>query len=56
MTMRILDEAEKDLIDGYYFYDNQPIGLGDCFIDFLYSDINSLLIYADIGYLEISCG
>lgn len=48
MTIRILDEAEQDLIDGYFFYEKQQRGLGDYFIDSLYSDIDSLLLYAGI--------
>jgi hypothetical protein len=48
MTIRILDEAEQDLIDGYFFYEKQLKGLGGYFLDSLYSDIDSLLLYAGI--------
>jgi hypothetical protein len=28
MNVRILNAAENDLIDGYWFYENQEAGLG----------------------------
>lgn len=37
--------ASEDLISGYYFYEKQQEGLGDYFLDTLYSDIDSLTIY-----------
>ncbi|MCC5941799.1 MAG: hypothetical protein JJU37_09670 [Balneolaceae bacterium] len=42
MTIRILDLARDDLIDGYHFYEKQSVGLGSYFLDNLYSDIESL--------------
>lgn len=48
MTIRLLDDAKKDLKKGYHFYENQADGLGDYFLDSIYSDINSLLIYGGI--------
>ncbi|MDR9419725.1 type II toxin-antitoxin system RelE/ParE family toxin [Gracilimonas sp.] len=48
MTIRILESAKNDLKSGYEFYENQAPGLGDYFLDSLYSDIDSLLIYAGI--------
>ena len=42
MRVRILDEAERDLEDGYHFYERQSPGLGTYFLDSLYSDIDSL--------------
>lgn len=48
MNVRILDEAEQDLIDGFQFYDPQEAGLGDYFLDSLCSDIDSLHLYAGI--------
>ena len=55
MKIRILDEAEQDLIDGYRFYEAQDRGLGDYFFDSLSADIESLHLYAgihpkDVGY------
>jgi plasmid stabilization system protein ParE len=48
MKLRILDEAEQDLIDGFRFYEMQDVGLGDYFLDSLFSDIDSLHLYAGV--------
>jgi plasmid stabilization system protein ParE len=48
MRIKILDEAETDLIDGFRFYEAQSQGLGDYFLDSIFSDIESLHIYAGI--------
>jgi len=48
MRIKILAEAEKDLEDGYHFYESQSSGLGTYFLDSLYSDIDSLLYFAGI--------
>ncbi|MCX5717663.1 MAG: type II toxin-antitoxin system RelE/ParE family toxin [Nitrospirae bacterium] len=48
MKIRILESASQDLIDGFYFYDKQSVGLGNYFIDSLFSDIDSLQVYAGI--------
>lgn len=37
-----------DLHAGARFYDDQQLGLGDYFLDSLFSDIDSLLLYAGI--------
>jgi plasmid stabilization system protein ParE len=52
MILEILDAAEQDLIDGFKFYERQSKGLGDYFLDSLFSDIESLHLYAGIppGY------
>jgi hypothetical protein len=52
MTIEILDSAEEDLIDGFKFYENQSRGLGDYFLDSLFSDIESLRVYAGIHALH----
>ena len=52
MKVQILDEAQQDLIDGYYFYESQESGLGEYFLDSLYSDIDSLQIYAGIHIIK----
>ena len=46
MRIELLDSAEKDLLDGFKFYEYQAKGLGDYFLDSLFSDIESLIIYA----------
>jgi plasmid stabilization system protein ParE len=48
MKIEILDEARQDLIDGFRFYENQAEGLGEYFLDSLFSDIGSLQVYAGI--------
>ena len=48
MRVQILDEAQRDLVEGYRFYEGQGEGLGDYFLDSLFSDIDSLQLYAGI--------
>ena len=48
MRVQILDEAQRDLVEGYRFYEGQGEGLGDDFLDSLFSDIDSLQFYAGI--------
>ncbi len=45
MKIEILDEAENDIANGIYFYDSQQEGLGNYFLDSIFSDIESLHIY-----------
>jgi len=48
MNISILDAASQDIMDGFWFYKSQEAGLGDYFLDSLFSDIDSLTIYAGI--------
>lgn len=48
MQIQILASAEQDLLDGYHFYERQQASLGSYFLDSLYSDIDSLVLYAGI--------
>ena len=48
MKIRILDNAKFDLVDGFHFYEEQQELLGQYFLDCLYSDIDSLLVFAGI--------
>lgn len=48
MRVQILDEAQRDFVEGYRFYEGQGEGLGDYFLDSLFSDIDSLQFYAGI--------
>jgi len=48
MKIRILSAALHDLSDGRSFYEKQGEGLGDYFFDSLFSDIDSLTLYAGI--------
>lgn len=46
--IRLLDAASQDLIDGHRFYEQQEEGLGGYFLDSLFSDIDSLMVYAGV--------
>jgi len=48
MKLCILTAASHDLIQGKRFYEQQSEGLGNDFLDTLYSDIDSLILYAGI--------
>lgn len=48
MNIEILDEAQEDLIQGFRFYESQEPGLGAYFLDCLFSDIDSLLLYGGV--------
>ena len=48
MRIRILRSAFNDLSAGRRFYNRQGEGLGDYFLDSLFSDIDSLNLYAGI--------
>jgi len=48
VKIEILDEAQEDLVDGFRFYEARDAGLGSYFLDCLFSDIDSLLLYAGI--------
>ncbi len=41
-------------LDGYRFYEHQAAGLGDYFLDSLFSDIDSLRLYAGTHSLHFS--
>ena len=51
MRILILDEAERDLEEGRQFYEAQREGLGAYFLDTLFSDIDSLQLYAGLHRL-----
>ena len=48
MKILILPPARFDLIDGYWFYEEQESDLGGYFIRSIFADIESLQIYAGI--------
>lgn len=48
MKIELLDQAEQDLLDGAAFYENQQSGLGQYFLDSLFSDIDSLQLYSGL--------
>jgi len=48
VRIKILPSALRDLREGSDFYERQQVGLGDYFLDSLFSDIDSLMLYAGI--------
>ena len=48
MKIEVLEDAEEDLLAGFRFYDRLEPGLGQYFIDTLFSDIDSLHLYAGV--------
>ncbi len=42
MKVQILDTAEEDLVEGYWFYEAQETGLGAYFRNSIYADLYSL--------------
>lgn len=48
MTIVILPSAKADLVAGFAFFEEQQAGLGAYFLESLFSDIDSLKIYAGV--------
>ena len=48
MKIKILGAAQEDLKEGFLFYEKQEKGLGEYFLNTLFSDIDSLQIHAGI--------
>jgi plasmid stabilization system protein ParE len=48
LKLRLLSLAFDDLDAGRRFYDRQQQGLGDYFLDSLFSDIEALLLHAGV--------
>jgi hypothetical protein len=48
VRIEILDEAQEDLIEGFRFYEKREIGVGSYFLDCLFADIDSLVLFAGI--------
>jgi len=48
MKIKILSQALADLDAGHQFYERQAAGLGDYFLDSLFSDVDSLILYGGI--------
>jgi len=53
MNLRVLTPAIEDLTEGRNFYELQGDGLGDYFFDSLFSEVDSLLIFAGIHSLHL---
>jgi len=39
MKIEILETAQRDLVEGFRFYEQQGVGLGSYFLNNLYADI-----------------
>ena len=48
MRIKIIDAAERDIENGYRFYERQSLGLGSYFLDSIYADIDSLSYFGGI--------
>jgi hypothetical protein len=48
MQVRITHSAETDLLLGFAFYEGQQAGVGEYFLDSLYADIDSLVLFGGI--------
>ncbi|MFC1853299.1 type II toxin-antitoxin system RelE/ParE family toxin [candidate division CSSED10-310 bacterium] len=48
MKIKLLRSAKNDLRDGFEFYERQEKGIGTYFLESLFSDIESLKLYAGI--------
>jgi hypothetical protein len=48
VKIKILESAREDFREGYSFYESQERGLGSYFLESLFSDIESLRLYAGI--------
>lgn len=52
MKLRILRPALEDIAASRRFYDAQAPGVGDYFLDSIFSDIDSLVLYAGIHRVQ----
>ena len=52
MKVRVLRSAIEDLAAGRQFYNRQQAGVGGYFFDSLFSEIDSLVLYAGIHRLQ----
>jgi hypothetical protein len=48
MKLEILDQAARDLVEGFRFYEDQGEGVGSYFLTNLYADIDVLYFSAGI--------
>lgn len=60
MRIQILDLAELDIQGGVVFYESQQVGIGHYFLNSIYSEIDSLVLFSGIhmrvfGYFRQLC-
>jgi plasmid stabilization system protein ParE len=48
MQIGIARSAETDLLEGFAFYEEQQVGIGEYFLDSLFADIDALTLFAGI--------
>ena len=48
MTVVVLEDAAEDMESGRRFYESREPGIGDYFVDSIFSDLASLALYAGI--------
>lgn len=48
IQVRITRSAEEDLLNGFNFYERQQAGIGTYFLDSLYADIDSLMLFGGV--------
>jgi len=48
MKISVSRAAQEDLLAGFRFYEQQAEGVGEYFLDVLFSDIDSLVLYAGV--------
>jgi plasmid stabilization system protein ParE len=48
VPIRLLESAKEDLREGWRFYEQNHIGLGDYFLACIQADVRSLTIYAGV--------
>jgi len=48
VTIEILPDAQRDLISGFRFYEQQGPGLGRYFLDCLFADIDALALHGGV--------
>ncbi len=48
MKIEIVDDATEDLVSAFHFYEQQSAGLGSYFLDSIFADIDSLILYAGV--------
>ncbi len=51
----LLPSAREDLANGFAFYNNQAEGLGIYFLESLFSEIDSLGLYAGVHPIVFGC-
>lgn len=54
MKIKILESAKQDLLEGYSFYEMQEKGVGNYFLESIFSDVESLRLFAGIHEIHFN--